>query len=97
MAKPKEEKKPKEAQKLGAASASIGEIDDFSQELIKTINKEYGGNIAFNLGTDTAPTDIKRWIPTGSRQLDCVLSNKLHGGYAPCKVSPANGWNCSLH
>ncbi len=87
MAKPnKEEKKPKEAQKLGIESANINQIDDFSQELIKQINKEYGGNIAFNLGTDTAPTDIKRWIPTGSRQLDCVLSNKTHGGYAEGRI-----------
>jgi len=86
MAKPKEEKKAKEPQKLGVESANINEINDFSQELIKQINKEYGGNIAFNLGTDSAPTDIKRWIPTGSRQLDCVLSNKLHGGYAEGRI-----------
>lgn len=87
MAKPNEkEKKVKEPQKQGIESASISQIDDFSQELIRQINKDHGGIIAFNLGSDSAPTDIKRWIPTGSKQLDYVLSNRTGGGYAEGRI-----------
>lgn len=54
--------------------------DDFSAELIRQINKEHNEKIAFNLGTDDAPTVVKRWIPTGCRQLDYIVSNQRNGG-----------------
>lgn len=60
--------------------------EDFSQELIKQLNKEHGSNIAFNLASDEAPTDIKRWIPSGSKQLDFILSNRVNGGYAEGRI-----------
>lgn len=68
------------------STASLSQTDDFSQELIKQLNKEHGSNIAFNLASDNAPTDIKRWIPSGSKQLDAILSNKLNGGYAEGRI-----------
>lgn len=66
--------------------STLSQIDDFSQELIKQLNKEHGSNIAFNLSSDEAPTDIKRWIPSGSRQLDYILSNRPGGGYAEGRI-----------
>jgi recombination protein RecA len=65
--------------------------DDFSAELIKELNKEAGQIVAFNLGTDEAPTNIKRWISTGSRQLDCILSNKLIGGLPEGRIVEIQG------
>lgn len=65
--------------------------DDFSAELIKELNKEAGQVVAFNLGTDEAPTNIKRWISTGSRQLDCILSNKIIGGLPEGRIVEIQG------
>jgi len=65
--------------------------DDFSAELIKQLNKEAGSQIAFNLSVDDAPTNIKRWLGTGSRQLDAILSNKLTGGFPEGRVVEIHG------
>ncbi len=65
--------------------------DDFSAELIKQLNKEHSSNIAFNLGTGSAPTEIKRWISTGSRQLDSIISNKMFGGFAEGRIVEIQG------
>lgn len=75
--------KEKDANELGN--------DDFSAELIKQLNKEHSANIAFNLGTGQAPTEIKRWISTGSRQLDSIISNKMYGGFAEGRVVEIQG------
>lgn len=71
-------------------------LDDFSEELIRQINKEHNQQIAFNLGNDNAPTNIKRWISTGSKQLDYIISNRRNGGYPEGRIievqsSPGNG------
>lgn len=54
--------------------------DDFSQDLISSLNKEHGMKIAYNLGTDQSPTHVKRWISTGSTFLDYIISNRRDGG-----------------
>lgn len=54
--------------------------DDFADELIKSLNKEHGDRLAYNLATDTSPTHVKRWISTGSRFLDYIVSNRSNGG-----------------
>jgi len=57
------------------------EKDDFTTDLIKSLNKEMGERIAYNLATDIdAPTIVKRWISTGSIQLDYLISNRRNGG-----------------
>jgi len=74
MAKKKKEKaKPSNDQVM---------TKDFSGELIKSLNKERGMKVAYNLGTDDAPTEIKRWISTGSLLMDYICSN-LRGGGLP--------------
>ena len=65
--------------------------DDFAKELIKDLNREAGEQIAFNLGTDDAPTVIKRWISTGSRQLNSILSNNLVGGLPEGRIVEIQG------
>jgi len=54
--------------------------DDFTSELISSLNKDHGSRIAYNLAVDTSPTHVKRWISSGSRQLDLVISNRANGG-----------------
>lgn len=54
--------------------------DDFTSELIKSLNKEHGSKIAYNLTEDASPTHVKRWISTGSTLLDYIISNRRNGG-----------------
>ena len=53
---------------------------DFTSELIKSLNKEHGSRIAYNLAYDESPTHVKRWVKTGSRQLDFIVSGRKNGG-----------------
>ena len=54
--------------------------DDFTTDLIKSLNKEQGSRVAYNLAYDESPTHVKRWISTGSKQLDYIVSNRRDGG-----------------
>ena len=53
---------------------------DFTTDLIKSLNKDIGNRIAYNLTTDIAPTNIANWVSTGSRLLDYIISNRRNGG-----------------
>ena len=55
-------------------------LDDFTSDLIKSLNKERGARVAYNLSTDESPTHVNRWISTGSKQLDYIISNQKNGG-----------------
>ena len=65
---------------VSSGTSKDAESDDFASELIKQINKEHGDTVAFNLGDGNAPTEVKRWISTGSRQLDAIIANAGKGG-----------------
>lgn len=54
--------------------------EDFTVDLIKSLNRDAGQRIAYNLATDDAPTVVKRWISTGSVALDYIISNRRGGG-----------------
>ncbi len=54
--------------------------EDFTDDLIKSLNKEHGTRVAYNLAFDNSPTHVQRWISTGSRLLDYVISNRKNGG-----------------
>ena len=48
-------------------------------EIRKLVNKRAGKNVAHNLQEEN-PTDVKQWIPTGSRWLDSIIATgKLAG------------------
>ena len=53
---------------------------DFTSDLIKSLNKENGSRVAYNLSEDESPTHVKRWISTGSKLLDYICSNRRNGG-----------------
>jgi recombination protein RecA len=55
-------------------------VDDFTADLISSLNKEHGSRVAYNLAYDKSPTHVKRWISTGSKQLDYIIANRHDGG-----------------
>jgi recombination protein RecA len=62
------------------AKSKKNTTDDFTADLIRSLNKERGSRVAYNLSTDDSPTHVKRWISTGSKQLDYIIANQKNGG-----------------
>lgn len=60
--------------------SSMDDNNDFVQDLIKDLNKEFQQKIAWNLSSDQSPTHVKRWISTGSKLLDLAIKNAPDGG-----------------
>lgn len=58
----------------------LSSLDEFTNDLIKAINKDNGSKVAYNLESDITPTHVKRWISMCSRQLDYIVSNRKNGG-----------------
>jgi len=58
----------------------MGKTNDFTSDLIKSLNKEHGTRVAYNLSVDQSPTHVSDWISTGSKQLDYMISGKPNGG-----------------
>ena len=64
------------AQKLGRLNL---------KEMRKLVNKKAGTEIAFSLAEEN-PTDVRSWIPTGSRWLDSIICKGKLGGVPLGKV-----------
>jgi recombination protein RecA len=75
----------------GPAAPQLDNSEDFSAELIKQLNREAGDKIAFNLGDDDAPTNVRRWIHTGSKLLDYCISNRRNGGFPEGRIIEIQG------
>lgn len=71
-----------EKSKKGAAD----EIDDLTAALIRDLNKEFGMRVAYNLAETEAPTVVKRWLDTGSIQLNYAIRNAAGGGYPEGRI-----------
>lgn len=67
------------------------EVDDMMKDLISSINKEFGTRVAFNLSEMDAPTIVKRWIDTGSLQLNYAIRNAAEGGYPEGRIIEISG------
>jgi recombination protein RecA len=65
--------------------------DDIASQLIKDLNKTFGTRVAYNLSEDEAPTIVKRWIDTGSIQLDYAIRNGADGGYPEGRIIEISG------
>lgn len=72
-------------------SGKKSEVDDMMKDLISSINREFGTKIAFNLSEDEAPTVVKRWIDTGSIQMNYAIRNALGGGYPEGRIIEISG------
>jgi recombination protein RecA len=70
---------------------NTSDVDDISSQLIKDINKEMGLRVAYNLAETDAPTTVKRWLKTGSIQLDYAIRNAVGGGYPEGRVIEISG------
>ena len=53
---------------------------DFTSDLIKSLNKDHGARIAYNLSVDDSPTHVNGWISTGCNQLDYIVAGRPNGG-----------------
>jgi len=60
--------------------AKNNNTEDFTSDLIKSLNKEAGSKVAYNLAYDVSPTHVKRWVSTGCKQLDYLVANRRDGG-----------------
>jgi len=60
--------------------------DDFTSQLIKSLNKDYKTKVAYNLAEDESPTQVKRWISTGSSLLDYICANQSGGGFPEGRI-----------
>lgn len=73
------------------AKGGSDEMDELTSSLIKDINKEFGMRVAYNLAETEAPTVVKRWINTGSIQLNYAIRNTADGGYPEGRVIEITG------
>jgi len=60
------------------------------QDLMSLVNKKAGRNVAHDLTGDN-PTEVKEWIPTGSRWLDSIISKGKVAGIPVGKVTELAG------
>jgi recombination protein RecA len=67
------------------------DVDDMMKDLITSINKEFGTRVAYNLSEMDAPTVVKRWIDTGSIQLNYAIRNMVDGGYPEGRIIEISG------
>lgn len=79
------------ANKKTVKETKADSLDDFTEDLIKQLNKESNDIVAYNLGTANAPTNVKRWIGTGSRLLDYIVSDRRNGGLPEGRIVEIQG------
>jgi recombination protein RecA len=65
---------------------SSNDIDALTRALIKDLNKEFGMRVAYNLAETESPTIVKRWLDTGSVQLNYAIRNAAGGGYPEGRI-----------
>lgn len=61
-------------------------VNDMSSTLIKELNKSFGSRVAYNLSESDAPTIVKRWLDSGSVQLNYMMRNLAGGGYPEGRI-----------
>lgn len=72
-------------------STALSDVDDMMKDLITSINKEFGAKVAYNLSEMDAPTVVKRWLDTGSIQLNYAIRNAAGGGYPEGRIIEISG------
>ena len=71
------------ARKQKTGSLSMG-------DMMKRINKRYGMEVAHDLKSEN-PTEVKGWIPTGSRWLDSIICKGRKAGIPVGKITEIAG------
>ena len=70
----------KDSKTVPSSATTLPVAADFTDDLIRALNKERGAQVAYNLSRDVSPVHVDRWVSTGSRQLDYIVSNRPNGG-----------------
>ncbi|MAC33703.1 MAG: hypothetical protein CME38_08890 [Haliea sp.] len=70
-------------------SKSAGKVNNMG-DMIKRLNKKYGMEVAHDLNKEN-PTEVKGWIPTGSRWLDSIICKGQKAGIPIGKISEIAG------
>jgi len=73
----------------GKKKSENGKVPDMGS-MLKRINKKYGMKVAHNLDEDN-PTEVKGWIPTGSRWLDSIICKGEMAGIPIGKITEIAG------
>ena len=70
---------------------------DLAQSLAENLNKQFKGEgqIAYFIGGEETPTDVKEWISTGSTMLDLAISNRAYGGLPVGRIIEITGLEAS--
>ena len=63
-------------------SPPVGGDSILTDILVNSLNKQLG-DVAFILGKNDTPSDVKEWISTGSTVLDTIISNNAKTGGVP--------------
>lgn len=68
-------------------------LEKLTSTLIADLNKEFGMRVAYNLANSAtlAPTVVKRWLDTGSVQINYALRNAPGGGYPEGRIIEISG------
>jgi|TARA_X000001382_G_scaffold99112_1_gene73590 recombination protein RecA len=74
--------------KKAKAKTNTGRVS--MQDLMGLVNKKAGRNVAHDL-TEDNPTEVKQWIPTGSRWLDSIICRGKPAGIPVGKISEIAG------
>ena len=61
-----------------------------TKDIIASLNKASGAVVAYNLSEEN-PTEVKEWIPTGSRWLDSIACKGRYAGIPVGKISEIAG------
>ena len=70
-------------------SQEAGKVHNMG-DMIKRLNKKYGMRVAHDLNEEN-PTEVKEWIPTGSRWLDSVICKGQMAGIPVGKITEIAG------
>jgi len=73
---------------MAKRKSSVGRIN--TNEIRNLLNKGAGFEVAYNL-QDENPTDVKEWIPTGSRWLDSIICRGSRAGIPAGKITEIAG------
>lgn len=70
---------------------SDNDIKEFMTDMFKSVNKELGENALVDLSVDDSVIVVKRFVSTGSKQLDYGISNNNVGGFPEGRITEICG------
>lgn len=74
-----------------ASNVNTKEMDEFCSDLVNSINKQMGEVGLYSISSDDSILQIKRFISTGSKQLDYIIANKPNGGLPEGRIVEIQG------